>query len=192
MDQLSAEGILYNLYDKVDGHGLSRQVKLDNPHYGEAFNYGEIDFHSFYDILLQTTPQPDEVFYDLGSGTGKAVSLAALAFPFTKCIGVEKLNELHIAATETTRSLQQKQILLINDDFLNIDFTNGDVIYLNSYFFNKEIQNKSFIRQVESLKPGTRIIFVHTPLVIPSLSLIYKSNYLFSWGNATVYIMKKT
>lgn len=57
--------------------------------------YGEVEFNSFYRVLRKINPQPGLVFYDLGSGTGKAVFAARFAFDFSKCIGVEILTSLH-------------------------------------------------------------------------------------------------
>ena len=34
------------------------------------------------------------MFYDLGCGTGKALFIAALCFPFAKCVGIELLEGL--------------------------------------------------------------------------------------------------
>lgn len=38
------------------------------------------------------------VFYDLGSGTGKAVFTAALVHRFERCVGIELLESLHVCA----------------------------------------------------------------------------------------------
>src|SRR5580658_1272591 len=48
----------------------------------DDFIYGEIEFLSFYIILEKTKPEPQEIFYDLGCGAGKAVFAAALFFSF--------------------------------------------------------------------------------------------------------------
>ena len=62
--------------------------------------YGEVEFRSFYRILRKINPAPDMVFYDLGSGTGKAVFAARLAFDFSRCIGIEILSSLHAQAVQ--------------------------------------------------------------------------------------------
>ena len=45
------------------------------------FTYGEARFYSFYPLLNLVSPQPGEVFYDLGCGTGLPGSVAAVMFP---------------------------------------------------------------------------------------------------------------
>jgi tRNA G46 methylase TrmB len=55
--------------------------------------YGEILFFPFADIIRWVAPSLPEfpIFYDLGSGTGKAVLAASLVHPFDQAIGIELL-----------------------------------------------------------------------------------------------------
>lgn len=68
-----------NLYEDVDGYSISRKarVKMD----AFAYTYGEIEFLSFIALLSLVKPNENSVFYDLGSGTGKAVIAAAMVYP---------------------------------------------------------------------------------------------------------------
>lgn len=61
--------------------------------------YGEVEFNSFYRVLRKINAEPGTIFYDLGSGTGKAVFAARLTQDFSKCIGIEILQSLHQQAT---------------------------------------------------------------------------------------------
>ena len=45
------------------------------------FTYGEVCFHSLYPLLQMAEPQPGEVFFDLGCGTGLPSAIAAIMFP---------------------------------------------------------------------------------------------------------------
>jgi SAM-dependent methyltransferase len=60
--------------------------------------YGEVEFASFYRVLRKINPEPGLTFYDLGSGTGKALFIARLVQDFSKCVGIEILESLHIQA----------------------------------------------------------------------------------------------
>lgn len=66
----------------------------------DALCLGEVDFHSFYAILRKINPIPGSTFYDLGSGTGKAVFVARITQDFARCIGIEILESLHDQAVE--------------------------------------------------------------------------------------------
>ena len=56
-----------------------------------VFAYGEAEIDSFAWVLHHAHPKPGEVFYDLGSGLGKAVILAFLLHDFQKLVGIELL-----------------------------------------------------------------------------------------------------
>ena len=60
---------------------------------------GEVASDGFAEILALAEPQPGEAFIDLGSGSGKAVVLAAALHPFSKAVGVEFVRALHLASS---------------------------------------------------------------------------------------------
>jgi hypothetical protein len=62
-----------------------------------ALVYGEVDVRSFTEVLAMCRPAPGDVFFDLGSGAGRAVLGAALLYGdcFSACCGVELLPVLH-------------------------------------------------------------------------------------------------
>ena len=77
--------------------------------------YGEVTSQSFQQMLLSaasftnsSTPFGSRVFYDLGSGTGRAVLTAALGpHGFGECFGIELLPALHEAAQGLLRRLKE-------------------------------------------------------------------------------------
>ena len=67
--------------------------------------YGEVDFHSFFRVLRKINPVKGGTFYDLGSGTGRAVLAARFTRDFSKCIGIEILHGLHLAGVAVLERL---------------------------------------------------------------------------------------
>lgn len=55
-------------------------------------------------------------FYDLGSGTGKAVFVARLTQDFSKCVGIEILSSLHAQAAKVVKRFNSdfKQLLTLS------------------------------------------------------------------------------
>ena len=190
MDKLSQLKIFQELYSEIDGYEVSRTARVKLP-FITSDVYGEIDFDNFYDILSQAKPQPGEVFYDLGSGSGKAVVLAALAFPFSRCVGVEKFKDLYDTSIKVAEKLRDPRISFVQSDLTTHDFTDADVIYLNSYYFQEIMAQPEFMHKIESLKKGTRVIFVSTKSNSPSLTVLHAEYYEFSWGYSKVYITEK-
>ena len=100
----------------------------------------------------------DGVFYDLGSGTGKAVVAMSLIHPFKKCVGIEYLETLYDLSQEvkqiydstinekfsTYKQLftmsQPNKIEFIKGDFLKEKWEDTSVILANSTCF-KIIEN---------------------------------------------------
>lgn len=168
------------------------------------FIYGEIDFLSFHNILEKTKPQPNELFYDLGSGAGKAVFAAALYFNFSKSCGIELLEPLHEKASDTlnkTKSMAQSSlpeeemaylkkcsdIEFINDSFLNYDFSDANVLYVAATCLT-DTTWESLVKKLANLKQGTRIIVATYTLQHDKFKLIYQGIQLMGWGLCPVKI----
>lgn len=92
-------------------------------------------------MLRSISPEPGSVFYDLGSGTGRAVFVARLTQDFRSCIGVEILSGLHEQAmsiaerySSTTQQVlteQLDEVAFHHANFLNFDWSDGDVVFAN-------------------------------------------------------------
>jgi trans-aconitate methyltransferase len=179
------------LFADVDGYSLSRQVQNKLNYFYTANVYGEIDFDSFSEILKVAKPKEKEVFYDLGSGTGKAVIVSALCFPFAKCIGIEKMIDLHVASQTVADKLSSAYVQFIHSDFNDVDFTDADVLYMNSYYFRYEMYNNFFKNKMRCLKKGSRVITVRVPYISEEFAIVHEKAYKFSWGEAMVQISEK-
>ncbi len=69
--------------------------------------YGELQRHeldNYFDAIAAVI-RPGGVMVDLGSGLGKVVMSAALAFPFQRCIGVELIGYRHALAVQRLHNL---------------------------------------------------------------------------------------
>src|SRR5262249_8238360 len=140
----------------------------------DAYTYGEVTFYSFIHILEAAKPQVAETFYDLGSGAGKAVFIAALVFPFTKACGVEKLSGLYQLSCSLLDKLQNKSgyqqlvrhrevnIQFIHGDLLEQDISDGDIIFINATAFDGLFDQ--LIIKLHTLKKGSRIILTSATL----------------------------
>ena len=149
-----------------------REVKKLNEN--KNLIYGEISFSSFFDILrkLNLSSFREDLsssgsssnnsnsssssgkfkFYDLGSGTGKAVFAARITQDFTSCIGIEVLESLNNQATKIKNRFDSQYRSLLFDpsnqrtifhcgSFLEYDWSDGDVIFMNSTCFDEELMS---------------------------------------------------
>lgn len=180
------------IYQDIDGFHLSKQARenADAPEYC----YGEIDFVSFIAILSGCYIDSETVFYDLGSGIGKAVLACAMVFDAKKCIGIEKFELLHQAALEQADKLAQLPdyigkamcIEFIQQDILNTDLSDARLIFINATAFFGDLW-MDISQHLTQTVGGTQIITVSKPLKSRHFKIIRVTYAAMSWGSAQVY-----
>lgn len=183
---------------KMTSAGFRMVHRIQN----QEFVYGEIDFFSFYCLLEKTKPQAHEVFYDLGSGAGKAVFAAAFFFDFTKSCGIELLEPLYNKATKTLNKAKGEledhrlseaylkhlsSIEFIQGSFLESDFYEADVLYVAATCLNDDTW-ENLINKMAQLKSGTRIIVATKDILHVRFVQIHQGIELMSWGLCPVHV----
>ena len=203
MDFPAAEQIFNYLYSGVDGYAVSAAGKARLGLADKSLVYGEITLPTFYAILesLPLTPA-HQIFYDLGSGTGKAVFGAALLGAFRAALGVELIGELYQTSRRLlwrfnkkirlfSPSLAQAALVdFIHGDVREHDWSGGDVLFLNSTCFGDEMMRR-LTEKLACLKPGSLVITLSIPIYSALFRRLHTQKYPMGWGEATVYVQKK-
>ena len=174
-----------------------------------SLTYGEIEFQAlgeiFYTIQWRYGGLPSGgIFYDLGSGTGKALLAAALLGTFSECIGIELLSSLHKISLSlieeyndeiTQHVLHNTNLWItipklrnIHGDIFQVDWKNAAFIFVNSTCFNEEMVE--LISEVE-VPVGTLAVSLTRPLTARTWVGLETVRKRMSWGEATVYIQRK-
>lgn len=196
------EKILNHIYRRSSGKFISKMHRATHCIRNKELIYGEIHFLSFYTILKKAEPKEGDVFYDLGSGTGKAVFCAALFLECSQVKGIELLFPLCKKANSFLNKARQlyetnqntelhsiKKIEFINDNFLDYDFLDADIIYIAATCLNHSTWQQ-LITKMSLLKPGSRIIVASKSIQHPGFKTIYHSVEIMSWGLCPVFIYK--
>ena len=176
----------------------SRKFIKDN------FIYGEVNFRSISYILLYLSYKygiKEGYFFDLGSGTGRAIIGAALTYPFSKYIGIELLETLYKASIEIKQLFEKDynndkkpDIEFINGDFLKQDLSKSSVIFINSTTFSDKLLGDLADKFNNECDQGCLV--VNTTMELSKLDknkwefLPYFRRYM-SWGIATVNVYKR-
>jgi len=190
------ENFLNNLYKNINAKHVSNQeCQVRGLSNQREFIYGEIQFLSFYKILDKVKPKQHEKFYDLGCGGGKAVFSAALFFELSQSIGIELLPGLCDVAHHQLKKAKQNTLLqpmlsriqFINDNFLQYDFSDGDIIFINATALSDSIWSKLCAKLLK-LKSGSRVIVTTKTISHRSFELVYQGRELMSWGMNSVNI----
>jgi SAM-dependent methyltransferase len=192
---------LFNcLYKDVDGYDLSYQSGQRQNLNGNNFVYGEINFDTFADLLDELPYNSEQrVFYDLGSGVGKPVIAAALLGDFQKLVGIEMLEDLHLESMRVKNlfnsdvrklfpSKAAVQIDFICGNLLTTDFSDGDLVFVQSTCFNEELMEK-LEQKCNELKPGSLVITGTKSL--PTWQVTGMKKYKMSWGEACLFFHVK-
>lgn len=202
MDVEHVKIIFDQLYKDINGYKISADARKSLGYYDKSHTYGEVVPESFYRMVQKTEPKKGEKFYDLGSGTGKAVILAHLLFDFYSSTGIEILEGLYDVSRgvlahynlefrdQSDEEKQNEKIEIIHGDLLEEDFSDGDVLFTHCTCFYNELWIK-LLRKFEFLRSGTRIITVTRMIDSPSFLLIHSGVYNLGWGKATVFCYRK-
>lgn len=197
-----AKSIFESLYSGIDGYSVSSKARKSLPYASKAHTYGEVTPEGFYKILKDAETKNGGIFYDLGSGTGKAVMLAALFGNFSKLVGIEVIKNLFQTSLNILKRFdsevrpilsveRQKQIVeLVNSDFLESNFLEADVVFIHSTCFFDELMI-ILEERCAMLKKGTKILLVTKNFQSPLFRLIKSGEYPMTWGKTTVNFYEK-
>ncbi|MDP3561631.1 MAG: methyltransferase [Legionellaceae bacterium] len=180
----------------INGFLLSQQARGHQ----DAFEYvyGEIEPLSFIALLSLVPIDNKTVFYDLGSGTGKNVIACAMVFPIKKSCGIELFAELHDAALQQRHRLIQvpnyqliaRKIHFIQDNFLNANFNDATLIFINSTGYFGETW-EALNQRLDQLDQCCTIITTTKPLIAKKFKLNRMTQVQMSWGIVTSYIHRQ-
>ncbi|MBI2786573.1 MAG: hypothetical protein HYX60_09875 [Legionella longbeachae] len=185
--------VFHQIYQDANGFILSQQAR--QKHNAMEYTYGEIKFLSFIALLSLTKPNENTVFYDLGSGIGKAVLACSMVFPVRKSVGVELFPELYFDACSHLEQLanienysaQAKNIQFILGDFLEVNLSDATLIFINSTAFFGQTWEKLCSKLDELLHLKT-VITTSKALECTHFSLLTRIKVEMSWGVVFAYI----
>jgi SAM-dependent methyltransferase len=138
----------------------------------EALQYGEIDCAAFSRLLmgleLNVAGGENTSFVDVGSGSGKAVLVAASTGKFNKATGIEIVEDLHkmaIKAKEGWTGGRNTEVHFIRDDCFNCEWQETDhtsVLYLPITCFTPEMVSHVCERVKSTIRKGSIILCTST------------------------------
>lgn len=201
---------LHPFWDKVNEDSeIGRRVSWVRS--SNDWVYGELTSHSFEELVEQRLAiTGDEVFVDLGSGTGKIVALASLYF--RHAVGLEVQPALHeraqVLADTLKRRLQghgveAKELSLCSADFLDksracwTSTTDGrpwweiaDVAYACSPKFCTKTMH-SLAELAALMRSGAQFVTVRHALKTADLDEVWRGDAEFSWGRDTLIVHRR-
>ena len=176
----------------------------EHDHTEDSLVYGEIDLKGFCDLLMHHIPHDsDDVFYDLGSGSGRAVFAARFIGDFRECVGIELLSNLHDMAS-SVRSLYRFQyqhklihqhVQFVCSDLLDYDgwWKDGTVVYVPNLLFDDNLKGQIAEKAV-NMRTGAFLICLKKFEGVTfnsAFDMVKERPVVMSWGESNTYIYKR-
>jgi len=159
--------------------------------------YGEITFAGMDPLFTALKLQSDDVFYDLGCGTGKLVLYVALRRQWeaqtARSVGLE-VGERRLQTAETVYGrLQEKlgnqcpEVSFLLQDISRCRFTDASVVVLTNLCMDAGIVNRT-VNNLLKCAAFKRIVCI-TPLVNPRLKLTNTVKVSCSWAKLSSWLV---
>jgi predicted RNA methylase len=132
-----------------------------------------------------------EVLFDMGSGDGRTVIMAAKTFG-ARGVGIELREDL---AKKALGSIHENglddRVTIVNDDMFNVNLTNADVVYL---YLTTSANEKIKPKLERDLKMGARVVSHDYEIVgwRPERIENFCENPKLGYPSHTIYLYRKT
>ena len=131
-----------------------------------------------------------EVLFDLGSGDGRTVIMAAKTFG-ARGVGIELREDLAKKALATfMRTVLDDRVTIVNGDMFNVNLTSADVVYL---YLTTSANEKIRPKLESDLKKGARVVS-HDYEIIgwqPEKVENFCENPQLGYPSHTIYLYRK-
>lgn len=125
---------------------------------GEDVQLPDSSFRKIFDFIKLGK---NDIFYHLGCGNGRGLSIAVDEYDVKRAIGIDNDSKKIIDAKKTLNEKKLENFQVIEENILNSNFKDATVILF--WFTNSEIIEK-MMEKFQRLAIGTRIITIWGPL----------------------------
>lgn len=141
-------------------------------------------------MLILSDLKPGEKFFDLGSGDGRTVIMAAKDFE-AEAVGVELREDLTKRSLSTIHEQGlDGRVQILQSDIFKVDLSSADVVFL---YLTTSANEKIKPKLESELKPGTRVVS-HDYEILgwkPSKIDNFCENPRLGYPSHTIYVYKR-
>ena len=164
----------------VATEGRDRDIPIN------TLTYGETLFFSAWKVFVFAGMTGDDVFYDLGSGTGNVVFFANILYGI-KAVGIDAIDTFIDYSNKIKKDLSFHKVTFIKGNFLEQDLSEGTVFFTVSTAFDPETR-AGIAEKFKSLPKGTKLVTVTHQMDCPHLEVKARHRILFSWGYEDIFL----
>ena len=166
---------------------LSCKERLDRGILDDAsLTYGELEWSSFIGIVDGLAPRAGETFVELGCGCGQFCFFMNRHHGL-KTLGVDKVRCLVGMAAQVAAQQGLDTAVFQEGDFLDLDFSLGNIFYVTSTCFNEDTMGRLAARFSQA-PAGARVVSLGRPLRTDTLRLRRRVRCGTSWGRDWAYL----
>lgn len=155
----------------------------------ENFIYGETGVLTAKLLLQEVKLEKGALIYDLGCGRGTFLFAANFLFDL-RGVGVELFTPYIIYGKKLKKALKVAGINFVNKNFLEVDFSPADIVYVAGTTFDK--QTREILQEkFRDLQQEAVVISVHHKLDEEDFILFYQGKFPFSWGTDEVFFYRR-
>lgn len=177
----------YGAHDLSLMERIQRKIAQD-----ERYIYGATPWVALLRLSQEIEIRPDEVFVELGCGTGHFCFFMQQVFG-VQAIGIEALNTFVLNAKEMMQELSEppsslhfEGLQFLNLDFMHFNFSRASLFYAAWTCFPEAVRAAILEKFFRECKPGTRLLVLTHALDDPRLELKHAFETFFSWGRDVV------
>lgn len=173
------------LYPSQFWLALTEGLKVERPETLYRLTYGETSWFGIRAALKAVKASSDDVFYDLGCGTGRNVFYANVALGM-RSVGVDLIHSFVAYANQVVVSCELDNILFLEQDIFETKLSEATVVYVTANCYDQETMGH-LVKRLNDLPVGARVISTHRTIPSPRLKLTGSQRLPFSWGVDWVY-----
>ncbi len=164
---------------------LTEGLKVERPETLYRLTYGETTWFGIHAMLKQVDAKADDIFYDLGCGTGRNVFFAAIVYGM-KAVGVDLLSSFVNYASQTAQENQLANAHFRQQNIFETPLAEASIVFVTANCYDQQTM-PLLVKRLEDLKPGAHVISTHRSIPSPRLKQVHNQLLPFSWGVDRVY-----
>lgn len=168
---------------------LTEGVKITGPETLYRLTYGETSWFGIASSLKAVDAKAEDVFYDLGCGTGRNVFFAHGVYGM-QAVGIDLIAAFIENAKAVAQSHQLQKVSFLHKNIFDVDISPATIVYVTANCLDQEWMGR-LILLLRDLRPGAWVISTARPIPSPDLKLLFTQKQFFSWGLDTVYMHRR-
>lgn len=164
---------------------LTEGLKHERPETLYRLTYGETTWFGISRALKYVQATADDVFYDLGCGTGRNVFFAHQQYGM-KAVGIDLLSSFVEYGQKVADSQDLSNVEFRQQNIFETSLREATIVYVTANCFDGETM-PLLVKRFEELPVGARVISSHRSIPSPRLEVLGQQRVPYSWGVDWMY-----